>query len=461
MSHLRYGFLLAVSMAGSASAQSNVSNQVAVADNKPDLITAYRQARENSAQYQAAHAAFRAEAQSKSLARAELLPRLKGQAGYDYVDQSVEGSFFGVDDIDESESFNSYDFGVVLTQPLYHRDAFIGLKEADVKMEKAKLQMITLDDELRVNVARAYFHLLAAQDSMELAKKEKETIEKQRDQTLNRFESGLAPEANYKLAQAQYDLADSAEIGAQSEVALSQSQLESLSGESYDTVAGLADNLNLTPPQPNAMQPWVDQAVQNNAKVLTQAAEARLAQLRTDKIQSQRWPTLDLVGSYVYVDQDGGFFDQAGGLGGENKDQDARIGVQLNVPFYNGGQISARVRQAEELHSRELALAKQQRSEITGETRAAFLRVQKALAQIRALSQAVESAKSAEEAAQVGFDVGTSTSAEALSAVRDRFRTEGNLATARYDYLIGSLELKKAAGSLTDEDLAKINRYLR
>jgi len=43
---------------------------------------------------------------------------------------------------------------------------------------------------------------------------------------------------------------------------------------------------------------------------------------------------------------------------------------------------------------------------------------------------------------------------------RDLFRAKRNYANARYEYILSSLRLKQAAGTLNQNDLAQINTWL-
>jgi outer membrane protein len=50
---------------------------------------------------------------------------------------------------------------------------------------------------------------------------------------------------------------------------------------------------------------------------------------------------------------------------------------------------------------------------------------------------------------------------DVLNAERDLYSVKSNHAAARYQYVLAGLQLKQAAGILSEEDLAKINGWLR
>ena len=94
-------------------------------------------------------------------------------------------------------------------------------------------------------------------------------------------------------------------------------------------------------------------------------------------------------------------------------------------------------------------------------TQVAFLNASAGLSHISALNQAVQSAAAAEDAAQVGYNVGTKTYSDVLLAVRTRYKAERDYAQARYGYIVNFLKLKQSAGALSHADLLTINRWLQ
>lgn len=445
-----------------AAAQSG-GPMVAVVDDTPDLLIVYRQAKAHSADYRAALAEYQAAREAGDQARAQLLPKLKAGAGYSRVRQEISGSLLGIQSIHEDDYFDSQYYGVTFTQPIFDRSAFVGLDLADLKLKRAQLKLKRAKNELRIQAAITYFGLLAAKDSLKLARAKKKAIKRQLEQTTDRFKSGLTSKAKVKAARAQYFRTKADVMAARNKVAITQTKLEALTGQHYDDVRELPEDAQLPPLKPNRMDAWVTQAVHNSVRLLIETISAHIAKLRIDQIQGKRWPDLDLVASYSYSEQNGGFFDAAGsgGTGGATETTDARIGVRLTMTLYNGGLISSRVSQARAEYNRARAEQNDRRAQVIQNTRSAFLNLQTALAQRTALQQAVQAAKAAKQAALVGLDVGTSTPADVLRAVQELYRAKRDLASVRYDYLVNFLKLKRVAGSLNDRDLKKINKRLR
>mgnify|MGYP003587740005 FL=1 len=61
----------------------------------------------------------------------------------------------------------------------------------------------------------------------------------------------------------------------------------------------------------------------------------------------------------------------------------------------------------------------------------------------------------------MGYDVGVRINIDVLNAQSQVYQTERDLATARYQVLLGQLKLRQAAGVLTDDDLRMIDALTR
>ncbi|MGO1296716.1 MAG: TolC family protein, partial [Vibrio sp.] len=80
---------------------------------------------------------------------------------------------------------------------------------------------------------------------------------------------------------------------------------------------------------------------------------------------------------------------------------------------------------------------------------------------VNAYQQSLVSAKSALKATQAGFEVGTRTIVDVLDSTRRLYNAKKNLADARYDYIINVLKLRKATGTLSEQDILDINTGLK
>ena len=139
---------------------------------------------------------------------------------------------------------------------------------------------------------------------------------------------------------------------------------------------------------------------------------------------------------------------------------DNEIGVQLNIPVYQGGAVVSRTREARNRFQEATEQLQQEIRAAELETRNAYRGVMTDIAQVQALGRSLESTEIAVEAEEAGFEVGTRTIVDVLDATRENFLARLNYARARYLYVVDQLRLKRAAGILSRDDIVEVNNTL-
>jgi len=163
-----------------------------------------------------------------------------------------------------------------------------------------------------------------------------------------------------------------------------------------------------------------------------------------------------LSGSYGETDSDNLFSNPNTTV---NTDSQS-ITLSLKVPIYSGGATSSAVRQAQSNYvaaSQDLSLTHRN---VVRNTRNAYNTVIAAVSAIKALEQSVISAESALKATEAGFEVGTRTIVDVLDSTRNLYNAKRNLSSTRYGYVQSILSLKRAAGTISEQDLININQGL-
>ena len=444
-------------LAGVFSVAAMLAGTTAVA--APDLTTVYLKALENNPNYQAAQAEYRYDLEARPQALAKLLPQIGAKADGNLAKSTDKGVLqlgdLGDYNIDRTDSYKSPSYAVQLTQAVFRPAYFLGLSQADLQMTAAQLALDDARAGLMVSVAQAYFKVLAGQDDVRFTAAERDSFKQQLDQSEGRHQSGLISDADYESVKAEYQLSIASAIQAEGELQIDLTQLAAVAGETYTELKPLSEDVVLSPPQPDSVTPWVGQAVDQNLQVLVQDITAKVARLDYDKARAARLPTVDLIGTYSYQHPTGG------APLGPREQVDQMIGLEIKAPIYTGGQISSAIRAAMENWNKAKAQADAARNTAVKDVRSAFFGASTGLSQIAALKQALESTRAAEDAAKVGFDVGTKTAADLMKATDNRYKAERNYAAARYDYLINTLLLKQAVGSLSTTDLELINHWLK
>ena len=445
----------ATEVIGNSNSQEDFSTKVSnVKDGPTGLLEVYQKARNNDPAFQSAGFQKLAVDESRTQAIAELLPKLIGAADYTKTYQDIESSDNNVvaaGDID----YNSTTYGLTLTQPIFHWDSIVGMSQSKAEIQVAGVRYLLAENELVIRVSEIYFEALAAIDQLDFAMAEQVAVEKHFELASGRFDMGLIPITDLHDAKARLAAIIAKTIEAENYLDDALQALQEVVGEPLEDLKTLQEKITLSSPNPRGLEIWTEKAMDQNPAIKLQEYSVEVANLEVEKQGAKHYPTVDLIGSYERQDTDGSLY--GGGAEGDTTD----ILLVLNVPFYEGGAVSSRVREAKHiLSSARQELVKQQRAVIR-QTRSAYLGVNSALKMIEALHQSVISTRLALDAKQEGFLSGLYTSLNVLDAERDLSLANIDYAKSRYDYLLNSLKLKQAVGSLTENDLSQLDQWLQ
>lgn len=405
-----------------------------------DLLQVYQHALDSDPTLKAAVATRDAALEVKPQARSLLLPN---------VGVTLEqGRSFDLAGIPRTSAYNSHTYAIGLQQPIYNRGSQVQQRLADVAIGRAEVELLNAENETIPRVAQGYFGVLAALDNLSFATAEKNAFARQLEQVNRRFEVGLATITDVYDAQARFDGAVSQEIDAINTLANARELLRQLTGQEYAQLNALSERMPLALPEPQDPEVWVTMALESNLRL--RAARFGVDQAR-ENIQLQKaghYPVVNLNASRANV----------GGLSGETSG--SQIGVELAIPLYTGGAVSSRAREAAYQYEASRQTLENLQRELIRTVRNAYRGQETAISQIRALNQARVSTRSALEANQAGYEVGTRTIVDVLDAERNVYRAERDYAAARYAYVVNYLTLRQAAGQLAEPDLVKLNDWL-
>lgn len=441
--YMRSATLLVALLSCAATAQEPIA----------DLMRVTNDALQFNPGYAAARAEYAAAREKLPIATGKLLPQIGVSAQYDWRHQSVQGDYFGEFDFERNDGFNRLVYGAQLEQAVFEPGLFIERSQAELQTQQAAYKLQADQDDLLMSVAESYFGLLAADGSLNLSQAEVFALERLLDQVRTRAQAGLATAADVAAAEAQFAIAEAGLVEAQDKRANALTTLEALTGRHYSKVKYLPHDLRLAPPSPQDEQVWIARARQTNPDLLSRGSALRIAELEYERAKWLSWPTLKLVGQAFRLDS-------GGGAAGEYEEQLETIGAVVKLPLFAGGQIVAGRRQTAQLVESARGLYDESVARTVRDTRIAFRNSGAGLKRVEALQRAVEASIVAEDATRAGYEVGTRTYAEVLSAVEKRYGAERDFSTSRYKFLVSTLKLKQLTGNLLVADLAAINRRL-
>ncbi len=419
-----------------------------------DLLETYNAAQGQDAVFASARASQQAGKEKLSQGRATMLPSVNLSANSTYYDNQIDYSASS-----KSLNYNSSGVGVTLVQPLFRQQNWLAYTESELQVAISDAQFHLAEQDLIVRVAQAYFDVLISQDSVQLAEAQKKAISEQLEQAKRNFEVGTATITDTYEAQARFDLTNAQLIAAQSNLEIKRRSLQQIANANPGELKPIGTELKLDVPQPTDVSKWVDDAQQHNLQVVIAQAGAELADKEVARNRGGHYPTLDLVANVSKSSANGGTFNGTGY--GPSDTTSKSVGVQFNMPLFQGGATQSKWREAEANRDKAQQDLENARRSVGVQVRQAYLGVESGIAQVQALRQALKSSESLLQASKLGQNVGVRTSLDVLNAQQQLFSTRRDFYQAQYNYLVSQLRLKAAAGNLTEADLARVNQALR
>lgn len=431
-----------------------------------DLLEAYDLARSSDPQLGAAESQKFAQGESVVQSRSVLLPQISGSASLGRSRSDSSGSqVFGGQPLppNSSESSNrSRTYGINLTQSVYNHGNYTSLRASRARAARSESDYDAALNFLMIRVADAYFNVLTAIETLDVARTEEGAVKRQLDQADQRFEVGLTAITDVHEARARYDAARAAAIAAETSLFDAREALAEVSGQHLTGLRGLSEDFQPELPSPQDPEAWVRLALDGNPLLRSRDLDLQASEHDIGTARSGHLPSVSLTA---------GWNDQAGwgssrdlnvgaSTGFNNISDGHSIGLQLNVPIFAGFATQSRVRQA--IYSRDATAdqLEQERRAITRQTRNAYRALLAGISEIEARQQAVVSATSALEATEAGFEVGTRTIVDVLLAQQQQATARREYARARHGFVVNSLRLRQAAGSIEYGDLENVNRLL-
>jgi outer membrane protein len=392
---------------------------------------------------------------------------LKSKAQYDFFLEKVTEANaallpqvgFGLETTytaSENDLSNSkFGANLSLSQSLYNGADWQQLSIAEKQATQyASIYGLAAQD-LLFRASTAYFNVLRADEAVKSVKANKRAVERQLEQTKQRYEVGLIAITDVHEAQAEYDRTTADEIIAENNLANTYYALRELTGTDVLNVSYLNTKNFSAVKLEGDVSLWRNKALEYNLALHGKRISKELAKMQIDLAKTGHHPTLDL----------------SAGVGYNNTayDSDAlsdtdissgTVGLSLNVPIYSGGGISSQVKQAQYNYVFASEDLVQTFRSTEAQINSGYNNVNASISSLRAYEQTVLSSRSALDATEAGFEVGTRTIVDVLDATRSLYASENQLANARYDYIINMLQLKLSAGTLSEQDIINVSNSL-
>lgn len=411
-----------------------------------NLKEVYMMAIDSDPTIQAAFAVMKANEQSFPQAIAQLIPNLSGNYMTSGTQDNV--SIFG--------NYNEQNYGLTLTQPIFHPEYWAQLDQARHICKGARASYLSATQELIIRVASQYFAVLGAIDDLTFAQSQRKAFARELEQSEERFQVGLIAITAVQEAKARHDNAVANEIAAQNTVFDQYEKLREIIGCPLPegvTLFPISHPLTLIAPSPNDQESWVASAHRYNLKVYAAKENAAQQKSLIGYQASGHFPKFDFQANISRVKSQPPFPFNV-------PNTQKTIALNVSIPLFSGGSVISRTQEAAARYDEAMKKLEAEQRTADSLTRQAYRGVLTAISGVEALAQAVVSNRSALEATQAAYEVGTRTMVDVLNAQSNLLAAERDHSKARYKYLLEGLKLKQSSGILNIDDLLAVNELM-
>lgn len=342
--------------------------------------------------------------------------------------------------------------GPTISLPIYQGGRVgASVQAAEKRIEAGRENLRATEAQTFVDVVAAYLEVIRAQRVVDLNDNQVRVLDTNLRATKDRFEVGDLTRTD--VAQSEARLA-----GAQSALTAAQGQL-TVARENYLRVVG-KEPANLEPPPPLPGLPQnaeaaVELALASNPDLLAAKAGERAAGYDVRAARAGQLPTLSAAASASYNDYLGSYNRPSGAFGvtSEQRQTSGQVGLNANIPLYQGGAVASRIRQARAEQSQAMEQTVLIERSVVNQARASYAN----LATARAVKLSSETAVSANRLALEGVraenTVGTRDILDVLNAEQELLNSEVTLVTAERDEYVAGFALLAVAGQAEARDL--------
>ena len=418
------------------------------------LQEAYQAALQNDPQFRMAFYDNEGGKENAKIGLSNLLPQLSASysASRNIVDQTLHLDN-GRDSLSQPR-YISRSAAVQVRQTLFNLDAYARYRQGIAQTKESAARFEYNATDVIVRVVSAYADALYARDQLRLSEAQRDAFTEQMHVNRRLFEKGEGTKTDMLEVQARLDLAEAQVIESRDAVKAAMETLEGVVGMPVDRLVELSENFRVLPLEPATFDDWRKVALESNPELKSARATIEVQQQEVRKAYAGHAPRVDFVGTYSR--------DDSASISTYQQDTVNRaVGIQINIPLYSGGQVSAVARQAVATRERARSDLDARTNKVLVELRKAHSIVLSSVAKVDALEKAVASGNLLVKATEQSIKGGVRINLDLLNAQQQLVTSQRDLAQARYSYLIGLMRVKAAAGTLSAADIYDLSRYFR
>nr|WP_308529982.1 TolC family outer membrane protein [uncultured Serratia sp.] len=426
------------------------------------ILDAYSLALEKDPTFRAAIKEKEAGDENENIGRAGLLPKVS--ANYQNSPRNWQTQKYPASDIfgnslgeaTKRQQYRSHSSSITLTQPLFDYEAYARYKAgvAQTLMSDERYRSKYLD--LAVRVISAYVEVAYSKDQIALASAQKAAYKEQLALNDRLMSAGEGTITDVSETQARYSLAEAQEIEARDALDAAQRELEVIIGVPLDQLDELQvlrpGKFQVAPLIPSKFEEWQKIALENNPMLAASRHGVDAAKYEVERNRAGFMPQVQLYASHSENDS-------SSDNTVNQKYRTDSIGVQVSVPIYAGGGVSASTRQAASRYGQAMYEMDAQVGTTLNDLRKQFNLCISSRAKLAAYELAVKSATTQVTATRQSVLAGQRVNVDVLNAEQQLYSAQRDLASAKYTYIKSWITLLRDSGTLDEKDVKRVAQY--
>lgn len=425
------------------------------------ILDAYSLALEKDPTFRAAIKEKEAGDENENIGRAGLLPKVSGNyqnSPKNWQTQKYPSSdiFGNVSEVTQRRQYRSYSSSITLTQPLFDYEAYARYKAgvAQTLMSDERYRSKFLD--LAVRVISAYVEVAYSKDQIALASAQKAAYKEQLALNDRLMGAGEGTITDVSETQARYSLAEAQEIEARDALDAAQRELEVIIGVPLNQLDELQTlrpgKFQVAPLIPSRFEEWQKIALENNPTLAASRHGVDAAKYEVERNRAGFMPQVQLYASHSENDS-------SSDNTVNQKYRTDSVGVQVSVPIYAGGGVSASTRQAAARYGQAMYEMDAQTGTTLNDLRKQFNLCISSRAKLAAYELAVKSATTQVTATRQSVLAGQRVNVDVLNAEQQLYSAQKDLASAKYTYIKAWITLLSDSGTLDEHDVKRVAQY--
>jgi outer membrane protein len=303
---------------------------------------------------------------------------------------------------------------------------------AALRAKAADMNAAASAAQIRLAVDQAFYNALQANAELQVAQQTVKTRQDVNDRVTALFNNKLKSQLDVSFASANLSQAHLLLLDAQNNYQAALSNLSEILGFPAQQQFELVDNDAPLNPPPDAVALLVDQAFSNRPEIAAQDYEFRASQHFQKAERDLLFPDIRVLGVVGGVPTGAPQIDTW--YGG--------VGVNVNIPIFNGFLYPARSREAALRSQAEQERLRDLKDRIANDVRTSWLNTQTAYQRISVTQQFADQTTMAVDLSQTRYQLGLASIVELSQAQLQQTEAQIQFAAAKYQYRISQAVLR-------------------